>query len=211
MQRITGALGGRGLFGVELFIRGDDVLFSEVSPRPHDTGLVTLVSQNLSQFALHVRAILGLPVPALEQRGPSASAVVLVEGDGEGPSFEGVDAALAAAGSGLTRLSKQIEKALGIAQGALDEAVKYAREREQFGQPIASFQGIQFMIADAATQIEAARAQLALLRHAANAGPVAELRARDLRLTAAQAAAFLNDVAGLGLSAQDVAALETRL
>ena len=77
---MTEALGGRGLFGVELFIKGDQVWFSEVSPRPHDTGLVTLISQDLSQFALHARAILGLPIPLIRQFGPSASAVILVEG-----------------------------------------------------------------------------------------------------------------------------------
>ncbi len=78
---ITEALGGRGLFGVEMFVKGDDVIFSEVSPRPHDTGLVTLISQDLSEFALHVRAILGLPIPNIGQHGPSASCAVLVEGD----------------------------------------------------------------------------------------------------------------------------------
>ncbi|MCB1627801.1 MAG: formate-dependent phosphoribosylglycinamide formyltransferase [Xanthomonadales bacterium] len=93
--RITEALGGTGLFGVELFVRGDEVLFSEVSPRPHDTGLVTLVSQDLSQFALHVRAILGLPIPAIRQRGPSASAALLAEGHGRAMRFHGLDAALA--------------------------------------------------------------------------------------------------------------------
>lgn len=93
-RAITDALGGQGVFGVELFVRGDDVLFSEVSPRPHDTGLVTLVSQDLSQFALHVRAILGLPIPVIRQRGPAASAVILVEGDGRSPLFQGVDDAL---------------------------------------------------------------------------------------------------------------------
>ena len=93
-KQITGALGGWGLFGVELFVRGDEVLFSEVSPRPHDTGLVTLASQDLSEFALHVRAILGLPIPAIRQFGPSASAVVLIAGDGKGPVFSGVEAAL---------------------------------------------------------------------------------------------------------------------
>lgn len=77
---ITEALGGRGLFGVELFIKGDDVIFSEVSPRPHDTGMVTLISQDLSEFALHARAILGLPIPVIRQFGPSASAVILVKG-----------------------------------------------------------------------------------------------------------------------------------
>jgi phosphoribosylglycinamide formyltransferase 2 len=91
---------GRGLFGVELFIRtgagDDDVIFSELSPRPHDTGLVTLVSQDLSEFALHVRAVLGLPIPNIRTRGPAASCAVLVEGDLEAPTFTGVDRALAA-------------------------------------------------------------------------------------------------------------------
>jgi phosphoribosylglycinamide formyltransferase 2 len=84
---ITGALGGRGIFGVELFIRGDEVIFSEVSPRPHDTGMVTMISQDLSQFALHARAILGLPVPNIHFHGPSASSVILVEGESTQPSF----------------------------------------------------------------------------------------------------------------------------
>ena len=72
-EKITGNLGGRGLFGVELFVKGDEVIFSEVSPRPHDTGLVTLISQDLSEFALHARAILGLPIPNIRARGPAAS------------------------------------------------------------------------------------------------------------------------------------------
>lgn len=79
-SKVTEALGGHGLFGVELFVKGDEVFFSEVSPRPHDTGMVTLISQNLSEFALHARAILGLPIPAVRQWGPAASAVLLVEG-----------------------------------------------------------------------------------------------------------------------------------
>ena len=91
---ITEALGGTGIFGVELFIKGDQVYFSEVSPRPHDTGLVTLLSQNLSEFALHARAILGLPIPALEQRGPAASSVLLVQGDSEQMQYHGLDQAL---------------------------------------------------------------------------------------------------------------------
>ena len=91
---VTASLGGRGLFGVELFIRGDHVYFSEVSPRPHDTGLVTLISQDLSEFALHVRAILGLPVPSIAQHGPSASCALLVEGDSANLRFENVEAAL---------------------------------------------------------------------------------------------------------------------
>jgi phosphoribosylglycinamide formyltransferase 2 len=91
---ITGDLGGRGLFGVELFIKGDRVWFSEVSPRPHDTGLVTLLSQDLSEFALHVRAILGLPIPNIAQHGPTASCALLVEGDTDDLRFHGLEAAL---------------------------------------------------------------------------------------------------------------------
>jgi phosphoribosylglycinamide formyltransferase 2 len=92
---VTAALGGFGLFGVEFFVRGDAVIFSEVSPRPHDTGLVTLISQDLSEFALHARAILGLPIPAIRQLGPSASCAVLAEGDGHRPRYSGVADALA--------------------------------------------------------------------------------------------------------------------
>jgi len=92
---ITEALGGRGLFGVEMFIKGDDVIFSEVSPRPHDTGLVTLISQDLSEFALHVRAILGLPIPNIHQHGPSASCAVLVEGESSNVQFGALDKVLA--------------------------------------------------------------------------------------------------------------------
>lgn len=93
---ITDQLGGFGLFGVELFVKGDEVIFSEVSPRPHDTGLVTLMSQNLSEFALHVRAVLGLPIPVIEQLGPSASAVILAEGQSSAISFLGLAEALQA-------------------------------------------------------------------------------------------------------------------
>jgi phosphoribosylglycinamide formyltransferase 2 len=91
---ITNALGGRGIFGVELFVKGDEVIFSEVSPRPHDTGMVTMISQDLSQFALHARAILGLPIPNIVQHGPSASSVILVEGDSQQVRFGNLDAAL---------------------------------------------------------------------------------------------------------------------
>jgi len=93
-EKVTGALGGRGIFGVELFIKGDDVYFSEVSPRPHDTGMVTMISQDLSQFALHARAILGLPIPNITQHGPSASAVILVEGNSNNIRFSNIEAAL---------------------------------------------------------------------------------------------------------------------
>ena len=93
-RAITDALGGRGIFGVELFVKDDEVIFSEVSPRPHDTGLVTLISQDLSEFALHVRAILGLPVPVIRQFGPSASCALVVEGDSASMCFENLDEAL---------------------------------------------------------------------------------------------------------------------
>lgn len=88
------ALGGYGLFGVELFVAGDKVLFSEVSPRPHDTGMVTLISQNLSEFALHVRAFMGLPIPNIRHYGPAASAVMLVTGESKQVSFAKIDEAL---------------------------------------------------------------------------------------------------------------------
>jgi phosphoribosylglycinamide formyltransferase 2 len=91
---VTGALGGSGIFGVEFFIKGDTVYFSEVSPRPHDTGLVTLISQDLSEFALHARAILGLPVPAIRQLGPSASSVIMAEGASKQVTFSNLEAAL---------------------------------------------------------------------------------------------------------------------
>jgi phosphoribosylglycinamide formyltransferase 2 len=92
--RVTDALGGRGIFGVELFVKGDEVIFSEVSPRPHDTGMVTMISQDLSQFALHARAILGLPIPVIRQQGPSASSVILVEGSSNQVCFENIETAL---------------------------------------------------------------------------------------------------------------------
>jgi phosphoribosylglycinamide formyltransferase 2 len=95
-RTITDGLGGLGIFGVELFVAGDDVIFSEVSPRPHDTGLVTLASQDLSEFALHVRAILGLPVPAelIPLKTPAASAVILADADVDQPAYDGVEKAL---------------------------------------------------------------------------------------------------------------------
>ncbi len=93
-EKVTGALGGRGIFGVELFVRGDEIIFSEVSPRPHDTGMVTMISQDLSQFAIHARAILGLPIPNIRTHGPSASSVILVEGDSNQVRFDNVQDAL---------------------------------------------------------------------------------------------------------------------
>lgn len=94
-EKVTGALGGRGIFGVEMFIKGDDVIFSEVSPRPHDTGMVTMISQDLSEFALHVRAILGLPIPNIAFHGPSASKAVVVRGDSTNVSFANLEEVLA--------------------------------------------------------------------------------------------------------------------
>lgn len=94
-KKITGALGGLGIFGVEMFVKGDDVIFSEVSPRPHDTGMVTMISQDLSEFALHVRAILGLPIPNIANHGPSASKAVVVRGDSANVSFANLEEVLA--------------------------------------------------------------------------------------------------------------------
>ncbi|WNM24681.1 formate-dependent phosphoribosylglycinamide formyltransferase [Demequina capsici] len=133
-QRIAGSvtesLGGWGVFGVELFVRGDEVLFSEVSPRPHDTGLVTLVSQDLSEFALHARAVLGIPVGEQPLRAPSASCAVLAEGSGV-PVFTGVDKALAVAGAdlrlfGKPRVDGRRRVAVTVAQG---EDAAHARLR----------------------------------------------------------------------------------
>jgi phosphoribosylglycinamide formyltransferase 2 len=105
-QKITDGLGGRGLFGVELFVKGDEVYFSEVSPRPHDTGLVTLISQDLSEFALHARAILGLPIPGIRQFGPSASSVILVEGESKKVEFLNLENALSEADTQLRLFGK---------------------------------------------------------------------------------------------------------
>lgn len=105
-RAVTGALDGTGIFGVELFVRDDQVWFSEVSPRPHDTGLVTLISQELSQFALHVRAILGLPVPEIRALGPSASVALLAEGRSRDLRFSGLDQALVEADTALRLFGK---------------------------------------------------------------------------------------------------------
>ena len=130
-EAITGALGGRGLFGVELFVKGDEVIFSEVSPRPHDTGLVTLISQDLSEFALHVRAILGLPVPNIRQRGPAASCAILYSGDRKGPVFGGVAEALAEPDTQLRLFGKPEivgKRRMGVAL-ALADSIEEARAR----------------------------------------------------------------------------------
>jgi phosphoribosylglycinamide formyltransferase 2 len=128
---VTEALGGFGIFGVELFVRGDAVYFSEVSPRPHDTGLVTLISQDLSEFALHARAILGLPVPAIRQYGPAASAVLLVEGESRDIRYGQLDAALAEPDTALRLFGKPEvmgERRMGVAL-ALDDSIDAAVEK----------------------------------------------------------------------------------
>ena len=97
-RKVTGALGGYGIFGVEMFIKGDDVIFSEVSPRPHDTGMVTMISQDLSEFGLHARALLGLPVPEIRFYGPSASRAIVVEGDTDKIEMDNLEQVLAEPG-----------------------------------------------------------------------------------------------------------------
>ena len=125
---VTSALGGYGVFGVEFFIKGDTVYFSEVSPRPHDTGLVTLISQDLSEFALHARAILGLPIPNIRQRGAAASAVVLVSGDSSAVRFAGLTQALAEPDTQLRLFGKpqvQGKRRMGVGL-ALAESIESA-------------------------------------------------------------------------------------
>jgi len=132
-KKVTDALGGRGIFGVELFIKGDEVIFSEVSPRPHDTGMVTMISQDISQFALHARAVLGLPVPNIQQHGPSASSVILVEGDSNRVIFGNLAQALAEPDTQLRLFGKpevKGERRMGVALargGSIEEAVAKAR------------------------------------------------------------------------------------
>lgn len=104
--KITGALGGYGIFGVEMFVKGEDVIFSEVSPRPHDTGMVTMISQDMSEFALHARALLGLPVPAVRFFGPSASKAIVVEGDSDNVEFDNLEEVVAEPGVQLRLFGK---------------------------------------------------------------------------------------------------------
>ncbi len=130
-RQVTEALGGRGLFGVELFVKGDLVWFSEVSPRPHDTGLVTLISQDLSEFALHARAILGLPIPHIRLLGPSASAVILVQGQSQQVSFGNLREALAEPDTALRLFGKPEvdgQRRMGVSL-ARDETVELARAK----------------------------------------------------------------------------------
>ena len=130
-RKVTGDLGGLGLFGVELFVKGDDVIFSEVSPRPHDTGLVTLISQDLSEFALHARAILGLPIPNIVQHGPSASSVLLVACESSSMQFGNLELALAEVNTQLRLFGKPEvsgKRRLGVAL-ARDESEEAARAK----------------------------------------------------------------------------------
>ncbi len=133
-EAMTNALGGRGIFGVELFVKGDDVYFCEVSPRPHDTGMVTMISQDLSEFALHARAILGLPVPNIEFHGPAASHVILAKGHSQQVQYGNLDAALSAPDTQMRLFGKpevQGERRMGVvlARGAsLAEARQKAKD-----------------------------------------------------------------------------------
>ena len=132
--RVTAALGGRGIFGVELFIKGDDIIFSEVSPRPHDTGMVTMISQDLSQFALHARAILGLPIPNIQQLGPSASSVILVDGTSTQVRFGNLETALSKTDTQLRLFGKpgvNGQRRMGVVLAradTLDKAVQKATQ-----------------------------------------------------------------------------------
>lgn len=130
-KKITDALGGFGIFGVEMFIQGDGVIFSEVSPRPHDTGMVTMISQDLSEFALHVRAILGLPIPNIAFHGPSASKAVVVNGNSDHVSFANIEGALTIPDTQIRIFGKPEVKghrrmAVLLARGA---SVEEAREK----------------------------------------------------------------------------------
>lgn len=133
-KSVVDALGGYGIFGVEFFVKGDTVYFSELSPRPHDTGMVTMISQDLSEFALHVRAILGLPIPNIIQHGPSASSVILVKGKSDNISFSGVEKALSLPDTQLRLFGKPEvdgERRMGVclARGAsIEEARKKAND-----------------------------------------------------------------------------------
>ena len=132
-RKITDALGGHGIFGVELFVKGDKVIFSEVSPRPHDTGMVTMISQDLSEFALHARALLDLPVPAIRFYGPSASMAIVVEGDTDKIEMDNLDEVLAEPGVQMRIFGKPEIKGhrrMGVLL-ATDESVEKALAKVQ--------------------------------------------------------------------------------
>jgi phosphoribosylglycinamide formyltransferase 2 len=140
-RAVVDDLGGYGIFGVEFFVAGNEAIFSELSPRPHDTGMVTLISQNLSEFDLHARAVMGLPIPEIRLTGPSASAVILADRDARDFRFEGLDEALALGGGGgevdvrlfgkpVTRPNRRMGVALARA-GGVGEARALAAEAAQ--------------------------------------------------------------------------------
>ena len=129
--KITGAIGGRGIFGVEMFIKGDQVIFSEISPRPHDTGMVTMISQDLSEFALHARAILGLPIPNIAFHGPSASKAIVVDGNSRSVAFDNIEKVLEAPNTAMRIFGKgelNGHRRLGVLL-ARDESVEKALAR----------------------------------------------------------------------------------
>lgn len=132
-KKVTDALGGYGIFGVEMFVKGDEVIFSEVSPRPHDTGMVTMISQDLSEFALHARALLGMPVPGIRFYGPSASMAIVVEGDTDKVVFDNLENALSEPGVQLRIFGKPEvvgHRRMGVILAtaeSTDEAVKKAQ------------------------------------------------------------------------------------
>jgi phosphoribosylglycinamide formyltransferase 2 len=133
-RKVTTALGGYGIFGVELFVKGNEVIFSEVSPRPHDTGMVTMISQDQSEFALHARAVLGLPVPAIRFFGPSASRAVVVEGNSHEVQFGNLDQVLAEEGTqmrifGKPEVSGHRRMAVILATAENVEAARQKAER----------------------------------------------------------------------------------
>ncbi len=133
--KVTDALGGRGIFGVELFIKGSQVIFSEVSPRPHDTGMVTMISQDLSQFALHARAITGLPIPNIHFHGPSASSVILAEGESDQVSFTQLEKVLQQADTQLRLFGKPEvigQRRMGVVL-ARGETIEAALEKARRG------------------------------------------------------------------------------
>ena len=132
-HKITGALGGYGIFGVEMFIKGDEVIFSEVSPRPHDTGMVTMISQDLSEFALHARAVLGLPIPSVRFFGASASKAIVVEGDSDKVVFENLDQVVAEEGVQIRLFGKPEvvgHRRFGVIL-ATDETIEKALEKAE--------------------------------------------------------------------------------
>ncbi|MBP2690629.1 MAG: formate-dependent phosphoribosylglycinamide formyltransferase [Muribaculaceae bacterium] len=132
-RKVTDALGGYGIFGVELFIKGNEVIFSEVSPRPHDTGMVTMISQDMSEFALHARALLGLPVPAIRFYGPSASRAIVVEGETNRIEFDNLEEVLAEPGVRIRIFGKPEingHRRMGVIL-ATDESVEAARDKAE--------------------------------------------------------------------------------